>query len=61
MLSAIMSASMTFLVSSSYCDPSIDLLLPIWVKAWATAFTVIFLLTPSLHGITAYLLKLKNA
>jgi len=56
-LSAIMSGSMTYMVSSFYCTPQVDALIPIWVKAWATAFSVIFLLSPFLHKSVAYVLK----
>jgi len=57
MLSGIMSGSMTYMVSSFYCSPKVDTLMPIWAQAWATAFTVIFLLSPLLHIFTAYVLR----
>jgi len=56
-LSGIMSGSMTYMVSSFYCSPNVDALIPIWGRAWATAFTVIFLLSPFLHTFTAYVVK----
>jgi len=55
-LSGIMSGSMTYMVSSFYCNPKVDTLMPIWAQAWITAFTVIFLLSPFLHTFTAYVL-----
>ncbi len=60
-LSGIMSGSMTYMVSSFYCTPQVDNLLPIWVQAWATAFSVIFLLSPLLHMLTAYLIRYNRA
>ena len=57
MLSGVMSGSMTYMVSSFYCSPKVDALMPIWTQAWATAFTVIFLLSPFLHTFTAYVLR----
>ena len=57
MLSGVMSGSMTYMVSSFYCSPKVDALMPIWAQAWATAFTVIFLLSPFLHTFTAYVLR----
>ena len=60
-LSGIMSASMTYLVSSFYSEPDIDKLVLIWMQAWMTAFIVIFILSPFLHGVTKYLTNiLKN-
>lgn len=53
MLSAIMSGSMTYMISSFYCEPDINMLANIWIKAWAKAFTVIFLLSPLLHTLSA--------
>jgi len=58
MLSGIMSGSMTYMVSSFYCSPKVDALIPIWVQAWATAFTVIFILSPFLHTFSAYVTRL---
>ena len=54
-LSAIMSGSMTFMVSSFYCEPTLLTLTDIWVQAWATAFTVILLLSPFLHTFSAFI------
>ena len=54
-LSGIMSASMTYMVSSFYCDPHINMLMLIWTQAWITAFTVIFTISPFLHIISAYI------
>ena len=45
------------MVSSFYCSPKVNTLIPIWTQAWATAFTVIFLLSPFLHTIVAYVLR----
>jgi len=60
-LSGIMSASMTYLVSSFYCEPNIDKLVTIWMQAWMSAFTVIFLLSPLLHTVSGYLTEIiKN-
>ena len=56
-LSGIMSGSMTYMVSSFYCTPQVDNLLPIWVQAWAAAFSVIFILSSLLHLFTAYLIR----
>lgn len=56
-LSAIMSGSMTYMVSSFYCEPQIGALLNIWMQAWATAFTVIFILSPFLHTLSAYIVR----
>ena len=57
-LSGVMSGSMTYMVSSFYCHPQLDALVPIWGQAWATAFSVIFVLSPFLHAFTAYVLGL---
>jgi len=54
-LSGIMSASMTYMVSSFYCEPQIHTLVLIWLQAWITAFTVIFTLSPLLHSFSAYI------
>jgi polyferredoxin len=59
-LSGIMSASMTLLISSSYCDPTLTLVLPIWLRAWATAFTVIFFIAPYVEKVTTNLLMLMH-
>lgn len=60
-LSGIMSASMTYLVSSFYSEPDIDKLVLIWMQAWMTAFSVIFILSPFLHVLSKYMADtLKN-
>ena len=59
-LSAIMSGSMTYMVSSFYCHPQIELLIPIWEQAWATAFTIIFLLSPFLQKFTGYMVQFSK-
>ncbi|HFQ62238.1 MAG TPA: DUF2798 domain-containing protein, partial [Epsilonproteobacteria bacterium] len=56
-LSGLMSGSMTYMVSSFYCDPQIDVVTHIWLQAWVTAFTVIFVVSPFLHAFTAYVLR----
>ncbi|HSR74521.1 MAG TPA: DUF2798 domain-containing protein [Sulfurovum sp.] len=54
-LSGIMSASMTYMVSSFYCEPHMHTLVFIWLQAWITAFTVIFILSPLLHTLSSRL------
>ena len=56
-LSGIMSASMSYLVSSFYCTPSIDTILPIWCRTWITAFCIIFIISPFLHKFVYFFVK----
>jgi len=57
LLSAIMSGSMTYLISSFYCTPSFEILFPIWPQTWMIAFSMIFIISPVVHKSVAYILK----
>ena len=52
-----MSYSMTYLISSFYCSPTIEGLLKIWCKAWFSAFFIIFTISPLLQKIVQLFVK----
>ena len=57
-LSGIMSASMTVIISSFYIEIKFNNFINIWFKAWYSAFNIILIISPILHKFSKHILEI---